>query len=264
MNPPYHQIPAVETDALLERHRHVEHESTKPPYIHHLTSEIDPRWGDLLLLFCYIITGLLDSSAVSIWGSFVSMQTGNTVYLGLGLAGLDSGRWIKSLISIGSFCIGSFCFATFHRFFPPRQRWVLSFSFLTQMTCIAVAAIIVTMHPSTKDELSWKVAVPLSLVAFQSSGQAVTSRVLDFTSLTSVVLTSIYCDLFSNLHLPVSSTLRNSDEWRRLGAIACFLTGTLIGGIWAKSDAGLVGALWTAVVFKGLIAAVWLGWRKQE
>jgi hypothetical protein len=27
-------------------------------------------------LFGYIITGLLDSSAVFIWGSFVSMQTG--------------------------------------------------------------------------------------------------------------------------------------------------------------------------------------------
>ena len=42
----------------------------------HLTSHVNKSWGDLILLWCYIITGLLDSSAVSIWGSFVSMQTG--------------------------------------------------------------------------------------------------------------------------------------------------------------------------------------------
>jgi hypothetical protein len=42
----------------------------------HMGCEITKNWADLVLLFCYIITGLLDSSAVFIWGSFVSMQTG--------------------------------------------------------------------------------------------------------------------------------------------------------------------------------------------
>jgi hypothetical protein len=32
--------------------------------------------ADVILLLCYIITGLLDSAAISTWGSFVSMQTG--------------------------------------------------------------------------------------------------------------------------------------------------------------------------------------------
>ncbi|KAK8215179.1 hypothetical protein M8818_002189 [Zalaria obscura] len=44
----------------------------------HLTANISKSWGDLALLGCYIITGLLDSSAVFIWGSFVSMQTGSS------------------------------------------------------------------------------------------------------------------------------------------------------------------------------------------
>lgn len=42
----------------------------------HLAADVSKNWADLVLLFCYIITGLLDSSAVFIWGSFVSMQTG--------------------------------------------------------------------------------------------------------------------------------------------------------------------------------------------
>jgi len=43
----------------------------------HMNEEISKDWADLILLWCYIITGLLDSSATVIWGSFVSMQTGN-------------------------------------------------------------------------------------------------------------------------------------------------------------------------------------------
>jgi hypothetical protein len=42
----------------------------------HMTADISKTWGDLMLLGCYVITGLLDSSSVQVWGSFVSMQTG--------------------------------------------------------------------------------------------------------------------------------------------------------------------------------------------
>lgn len=38
--------------------------------------EVKRDWADVVLIFCYIITGLLDSASISIWGSFVSMQTG--------------------------------------------------------------------------------------------------------------------------------------------------------------------------------------------
>lgn len=39
-------------------------------------AEVKRDWADVVLIFCYIITGMLDSSAISDWGSFVSMQTG--------------------------------------------------------------------------------------------------------------------------------------------------------------------------------------------
>lgn len=42
----------------------------------HMNANVSKNWADLVLLWCYVITGLLDSSAVFIWGSFVSMQTG--------------------------------------------------------------------------------------------------------------------------------------------------------------------------------------------
>ncbi|KAE8387796.1 hypothetical protein BDV23DRAFT_160265 [Aspergillus alliaceus] len=257
-----------ETDRLLGGHNNAAippRESQYNRLINHLTLDIDPTHGDFILLFCYVITGLLDSSAVFVWGSFVSMQTGNTVYLGLGLMGVDeSTRWIRAFISIASFCVGSLCFSSFYRSFSSRRRWVLCASFTIQMLCVAAAATIVTIHQTSRDSpLTWKVVVPLILVAFQSSGQAVTSRVLQFNGLTSVVLTSVYCDLFSNSVLPPFSMLYAVEERRRGGAVVCLLLGTMLGGLWAKSSVGLMGAFWTAVFCKACIAAAWLVWRGQ-
>ena len=45
----------------------------------HMNANVSKHQADLVLLFCYIVTGLLDSSAVFIWGSFVSMQTGGSL-----------------------------------------------------------------------------------------------------------------------------------------------------------------------------------------
>lgn len=42
-------------------------------------ADVKRDWADVVLIFCYIITGLLDSSAISDWGSFVSMQTGRFI-----------------------------------------------------------------------------------------------------------------------------------------------------------------------------------------
>ncbi|KAJ5371627.1 hypothetical protein N7517_003633 [Penicillium concentricum] len=253
-----------ETDALLGNGR-----AHKPPRLSrlskHLRSELDPTYGDLILLFCYIITGLLDSSAVFIWGSFVSMQTGNTVYFGLGLVGTEDDRWIKSGVSIAGFCLGSLCFATFHRVFPARRRWVLCASFLAQTLFVSIAALIVTIYRPARDApLSWLVLVPVALVAFQSSGQAVTSRVLNFSGLTSVVLTSNYCDLFSHPDLLTRKVVGHAEEMRRLGAVLCLLLGVVLGGLWAHSSVGMMGALWTAAILKLLIVGAWLVWKGKS
>lgn len=228
-----------------------------------MKQDIDRSWADLILLLSYVITGLLDSSAVFIWGSFVSMQTGNTVYLGLGLVAPTEGtRWIRSGTSIAFFCLGSFFFSRFHRFFSPRRRWVLLASFLAQLILVTAAAIIVHVDTEEGGDLRWEVLVPLALVAFQSSGQAVTSRALQYNSLTSVVLTSIYCDLFSD-PLIMAGLTQNDERNRRAAAPVLLLIGAVIGGLWAHSSVGLPGALWTAATLKIIIIFSWCFWRAE-
>jgi uncharacterized membrane protein YoaK (UPF0700 family) len=226
-----------------------------------MNQNIDNKNSDFLLLLCYVITGLLDSSAVYIWGAFVSMQTGNTVYFGLGaIDPKSSDRWIKSLISVSFFCLGSFAFGRFHRYFSPRARWLLAASFFVQMLLVAACAVIVTID-TKGDDLRWQVVVPLAVVAFQSSGQAVTSRALDYDALTSVVLTSIYCDLFSDTEL-LAGFGKNIERNRRAAAPLCLLLGAMLGGYWSHSDTGLAGALWVAVGLKFSIVVAWLLWER--
>lgn len=43
------------------------------------TEEIDTKRGDLLLLACCFVTGLLDCSTFRNWAIFVSMQTGMSI-----------------------------------------------------------------------------------------------------------------------------------------------------------------------------------------
>ncbi len=183
------------------------------------------------------------------------------MYLGLGLIAPSEGiRWIKAGTSILSFCLGSFIFARFHRYFSPKKRWVLITSYASQLLLIILAAVIVTLGShdhANPNKISWQVLIPLAAVAFQSSGQAVTSRALQFNGLTSVVLTSNYCDLFSD---PKLFAWGNVERNRRVGAPLLLLFGACMGGLWAHSSVGLAGALWTSVVLKSLIVVAWVFW----
>jgi len=185
------------------------------------------------------------------------------VYLGLGLAAPgESTRWIKSGTSLGCFCIGSFCFSRFHRHFSPRRRWVLCASFTFQMALTVAAALIMTFGPASgKEDIGWNALVPIALVAFQSCGQAVASRALKYNSLTSVVLTSIYCDLFSDAELFAP---RNIERNRRGAAPLLLLLGALIGGLFARSWVGIAGALWAAALLKLVIVLCWVFWPAEH
>ncbi|KAL2211644.1 hypothetical protein CC79DRAFT_210867 [Sarocladium strictum] len=233
----------------------------------HMTAETSRSWADLVLLLCYVVTGLLDSASTQVWGAFVSMQTGNTVYVGLGLASVIyppiTTRLYRSGISLVSFCVGSFFFARFHRYFSPKRRWVLCVSFTAQLLFTVSAAAIVsfTKGPDSPDTTHWTVLVPLALVAFQSCGQAVTSRALKYNALTSVVLTSIYCDLFSDQQL---FALDNVERNRRAGAPILLLFGAVAGGIFAHSSVGIAGALWTAAIIKAFMVVAWFFWPAEE
>jgi hypothetical protein len=141
---------------------------------------------------------------------------------------------------------------------------VLAASFAAQLVLCVLAASMVAATGSGKpirhddaEAVGWDVLVPIALVAFQSCGQAVVSRALRFNALTSVVLTSVYHDLFSDAELLVARTVERN---RRAAAPVFLVLGALMGGRFAESDWGVAGALWTAAALKAMVVVVWLVW----
>ncbi|KAK7226947.1 hypothetical protein V2G26_014950 [Clonostachys chloroleuca] len=233
--------------------------------------KIDLRYADLVFIGCYFVSGMLDSSAYSAWTCFVSMQTGNTVFLGLGASNQPVDKpfgWLKSLISIFSFIVGSFIFAkvTQGRSF---ERLTLSVSFAVQALCIIVAAVLLEtrvvssaheVNPSTKTLLL--PLVPLFLLAFQAGGQMAASRGCGFNELPTTVLTSVYYDISSDPKLTATPS-KNLKRNRRMGAVVAFLVGAIVGGWCYKGSGSLAPALWTSAGLKTAAAVAWSFWRLE-
>jgi hypothetical protein len=163
------------------------------------------------------------------------------------------------------FCLGSLFFSSYHRHLTPRKRWVLVSSYLIQLLMMIAAALLVTLGPKTSKETPFSalwIGLPIALIAFQAAGQAVSSRVLQYNGLATVVLTSNYCDLFSDPNL-LAGVSTNAERNRRVAAPILLLGGAMLGGVWAHSEIGLPGALWTAIVLKTAVVVAWAFWAAE-
>ncbi|KAL6712032.1 hypothetical protein ACN47E_003075 [Coniothyrium glycines] len=253
----------------------------------YLSADLDTKWADVPLLACFFCSGLIDSMAFNMYGCFVSMQTGNTIFLGLGVNGQPDSAprysWSKSLAAILCFALGALFFSSFHRVFGPQRRWVLLANFALQALLVAVVAVVATTlavpnHPATvvtAHDAQWlRFALPakfpasdfapIALLAFQSAGQIVASRCLKFNAMPTVVLTSLYCDLMSDAQLFTAPLPANADRNRRFLGAVLLLVGAVCGAYLTRSDAGFMGGLWIGCFFKATIAVAWTVWREKR
>ncbi|KAJ4175215.1 hypothetical protein NW754_005635 [Fusarium falciforme] len=210
------------------------------------TAEVDVRWGDILLLVCFFVAGLVDSAAFNLYGCFVSMQTGNTIFVGLG------------------------------------KRWVLVASFLIQSVLTGLVALLATtgavrnspndrttthkdgwIIERVRNDFPYSDYAPIILLAFQSAGQIVASRVLKYNSMPTVVLTSLYCDMMSDAKLFTAPITDNADRNRRATGALLLFAGAVSGGFLSKSWVGFAGALWIAAFLKLCISFSWALWKPK-
>ncbi|KAL2865174.1 YoaK family protein [Aspergillus lucknowensis] len=232
---------------------------------------VSPRHADLICILLCFITGLCDSAAYNAWSCFLAMQTGNTIFLGLGASSQPTGKpwgWLKSLISIVFFFIGSLLFSSAGRQFGPRRRKTLFTSFLLQavLVVIAVALIEADLIPHTEDESRTLTGgrlflelIPIALLAFQSAGSITSARTLGYNEIPTVVLTSVYFDVASDPKL-VREVAGNVKRNRRVGGVVFLLLGAIAGGWMSRSSGGMESALWLSAGLKGVIGVGWLAW----
>jgi uncharacterized membrane protein YoaK (UPF0700 family) len=228
------------------------------------------------MLTCCFISGLVDSTIYNAYGTFVSMQTGNTIFVGLGGATSFHNPpspkpygWAKSLTSIVCFCLGCYCFSHLSRWAGPLKRRTLLASFSVQAIMVLVAAVVVQVGvvegnlATLPSDVLWLSEIPIALLSFQSAGQIIGSRVLNLAEIPSVVLTSMLCDIASdpNLTGPVKSNVKRN---RRIMAFTAILTGAVVGGFISEGTGRMEVVLWLAGGLKVLIVSAWLFWPEKK
>ncbi|KAL2069262.1 hypothetical protein VTL71DRAFT_15600 [Oculimacula yallundae] len=245
---------------------------TKSNWRSYLSSEIAIAHADIPIIACCLVSGLCDSSAYNAWSCFVSMQTGNTIFLALGASDQPRSKpygWLKSLISIISFLLGCFVFAT-TRFIKPKARGTLAASFMVQSLFIILAAMLVQVGvvpqpdgvvTDSGSKVNLLELLPLGFLAFQSGGQIVTSRILGFNEVPTTVLTSVYCDIASDPKILARDNVKRN---RRVFAVIFILVGGIAGGWISRSRAGMSTSLWIAAGIKMVIALFWSFWRPKN
>ncbi|KAI3399727.1 hypothetical protein diail_5794 [Diaporthe ilicicola] len=208
---------------------------------------IDASLANIPLLACCFITGLLDTTMFQAYGTFVSMQTGNTIFLALGASdqNIKPYDWARSLCSIGCFGIGAVFFSRLHRHLVPQptQRGALALGFLVQATCVCIAAALAEagavnqrQEQGEGQHTDWREMAPIALLSFQAAGQIVASRVLGVNELPTVVITSLMCDLMSDPKLLARPVLTGN----------------------------LQPVLWLVFGIKFVISIGWIFWRGQD
>ncbi|KAL4884812.1 hypothetical protein BJY04DRAFT_170746 [Aspergillus karnatakaensis] len=232
---------------------------------------LDTRFTDVFLVMCGFVSGLVDGLSFNAWGSFASMQTGNTVFIALGVSGqpaYPAYLWAKSLIALTVFIAGNIIFIRVGRALGARRRSTLILSFGVQTAAILAAALLVQLgvvDPKPEDPrapIQWMQILPISLLAFQAAGQIVASRVLSYDELPTVVLTTLLCDLLVDPNL--GAALRdNPRRNRRIGGFLALFMGAMTAGGLSKVT-NLASSLWFAMAIKLVITLSWFVWREER
>ncbi|KAI0206317.1 DUF1275 domain protein [Astrocystis sublimbata] len=246
----------------------------KSSLIAKFSEDLDPRFVYLPLLVCCLATGLTDGTLYNAYGTFVSMQTGNTVFVALGTSGQNNRPfgWARSLTSIGAFIVGCVSFSRFHAFVGRgRQRRTVFISFLVQTIFVTLAAgliqggLIDGRYPSQRDpaDVDFKELLPIALLSFQAAGQIVNSRGLGVAEVPTVVITTLLCDLVSDPNIFAPFT-KNPKRNKRAVAFTLTLVGAIAGGFISKATAQVQNSLWLVAAIKLSITIFWLFCGKEK
>ncbi|TGJ80994.1 hypothetical protein E0Z10_g7770 [Xylaria hypoxylon] len=221
---------------------HLQEKRARSSFLGKFSDDLDPRFVYLPLLVCCFATGLTDGTLYNAYGTFVSMQTGNTVFVALGTSGQNNKPygWARSLTSIGSFILGCVSFSRFHGLIGRgRQRRTVFLSFLVQTIFVALAAGII------------------------QGGLIDGRRGLGVAEVPTVVITTLLCDLVSdpNIFAPFA---QNPKRNKRAVAFTLTLVGAIAGGFISKATGFVQNSLWIVAGLKALITIFWFFCGKEK
>jgi uncharacterized membrane protein YoaK (UPF0700 family) len=178
------------------------------------------------LLLLSFATGIQDAAAWPDYMCFASNQTGNTLFLAIGIAGLTKDLYSFSNIgvSLSMFVAGGFVLGQLGNLIGVRKRLWLLISNLIQTSLVFCALIVQYSYPIRRDGPAAMGVI--GLLAFSSGGQVAMSRSLKITEITTAMATAAFVDVVVD---PDLGKLRNRLRNRRVGFLVMLIAGCFVG-----------------------------------
>ncbi|EDP53592.1 hypothetical protein KXX16_009164 [Aspergillus fumigatus] len=216
-----------------------------------------------LLLECQLLllsfaTGIQDAATWPDYSCFASNQTGNTLFLAIGVAGLANNAYSFPNIgmSLGMFIAGGLLVGQLGNLFGVRRRLWLLLSSVIQ-TVLVVVGLIVQYTLPVKQEGPAALGV-IACLAFSSGAQVAMSRSLKITEITTAMATAAYVDVVVD---PGLLRVHNRPRTRRVLFLVMLTAGCFVGAFAQRAVNSSFALLWCAV--GKAVVTVSLLWNKR-
>jgi uncharacterized membrane protein YoaK (UPF0700 family) len=187
------------------------------------------------LLALTFVTGIVDAvSFLALGQVFAAMQTGNVIFLGLGIAGAAEASVVAPLVSLAAFVAGGGLAALLARRKAPRAGGGLSPAFGLEVGLLAVAAVLAASVDISSGKLSAYAAIALLALAMGLRNTVV--RGFGGPNLATTVLNLTLTALTSPAPLSVAS---GSDLAQRAAAFVAILAGAATGALLLEASLAL-------------------------
>ena len=182
---------------------------------------------EIELLALAFSTGMQDATTYPNHFCFTSNQTGNTIFLSVGVTGIEPSKGF-SFPNIGFalslFLIGAFMMGQMGNIIGTRRRlWLLASNIMQTLMVISAAIVAYSVPVATTGPSAWAI---LSLLAFSSGGQVAMARGLKITEITTAMATSAYVDVLVD---PMLWSFHNRPRNRRVAFLLTLCAGSFAG-----------------------------------
>jgi uncharacterized membrane protein YoaK (UPF0700 family) len=209
----------------------------------------DPLTRTLLILT--FVTGIVDVvSFLALGQVFAAMQTGNVIFLGLGLAGASGAPVPAPLIALCAFLVGGAAGALLAHTASPTAGSRLRFAMATEIGLLGVAAVLAALVDVDPGGLAAYVLIAILSVAMGLRNTI--ARGIGDPNLATTVLNLTLGAFVSSTPTGIAS---EGELATRAAAIAAILAGAIAGALLLKASLALALATAAAVVVAAAVGS---------
>lgn len=184
------------------------------------------------LLALTFVTGIIDAvSFLALGQIFAAMQTGNVIFLGLGIAGAGGAPVLAPLVTIAAFVVGGGCAALLGRRLGALSGTGIAIALGIEVVLLATTAVLAAATEITPGELAAYVTV--ALLALTMGLRNTLVRGFGGPNLATTVLNLTVTALTTPAPLNLAS---NSDLGQRAAAFVALLAGAASGALLLKTS----------------------------